>query len=105
MSRYKKHIFVCENVRGADSPKRSCGIHGGKEIREKMKDRIGELGLHKSIRVNSAGCLGLCKHGQVAVVYPQGTWYGKITVDDVEKIIQTDLINDEVVSELEIKDA
>ncbi len=104
MNKYKKHIFICENVRGTGSPKQSCGLHGGKEIKAKMKSRIVELGLNKSIRVNTAGCLGQCNNGPIAVVYPKGNWYEKINVDDVEAIIQTDLLGDGVVHKLEIKD-
>ncbi|MDA3861833.1 MAG: (2Fe-2S) ferredoxin domain-containing protein [Melioribacteraceae bacterium] len=104
MNKLKKHIFICENIREAGSPKKSCGLNGGKEIREQMKNRIGELGLHKTIRVNSAGCLGACNNGPVAVVYPKGTWYGSLTTENIEEIIQTDLINGEVVTELEITD-
>jgi (2Fe-2S) ferredoxin len=104
MNKLSKHIFICDNVREVGSPKKSCGLHGGKEIKDAMKNRIGELGLNKTIRVNSAGCLGACKHGPVAVVYPNATWYGKITLDDVEEIIQSDLVNNKTVSRLEIKD-
>lgn len=104
MSKYKKHIFICENVRDENHPTPSCGRHGGIEIRAKFKSRIQELGLTKTIRSNSAGCLGACKKGPVAVVYPQGNWYGGLTIDNVEEIIQFDLINDEVVKSIEIKD-
>lgn len=104
MYKYKKHIFVCENIREEGSLKPSCARHGGSEIKNKFKSRLSELGLSSIIRTNSAGCLGACKHGPVAVVYPQGTWYGKLTLDNVEEIIQSDLINGIVVEELEIKD-
>lgn len=104
MSKYNKHIFICENVRDAGNAKGSCTLHGGKEIREKIKSKIVELGLHKSIRVNSAGCLGFCKHGPVAVVYPDANWYGNIKLSDVDEIIESDLLNDKVVRRLELKD-
>lgn len=102
MNKYNKHIFICENVREEGSAKPSCARHGGSEIKEKFKSRLAELGLGSSIRANTSGCLGNCKNGPVAVVYPQGTWYGKLTVENVEQIIQSDLINGVVVSELEL---
>ena len=104
MNKFKRHIFICENVREVGSPKQSCGLHSGKEIKAAMKKRIVELGLNKSIRVNSSGCLGVCNRGPIAVVYPEGNWYSKINIDDIEEIIQSDLINGKVVSRLEIKD-
>ena len=104
MNKFEKHIFICENIRDEAHPKQSCGRLGGIENREKFKKRLRELGLTETIRANSSGCLGTCKHGPVAVVYPEVRWYGKIKLDDVEEIIQSDLINNEIVKRLEIVD-
>ena len=104
MNKYKKHIFICENIRDEDNPAPSCGRRGGIEIREKIKKRLRELGETKNFRANSAGCLGACKFGPVAVIYPQETWYGNLSSENIDKIIQSDLMNDEVVNELEIND-
>lgn len=102
MNKFKRHIFICENIRDESHTKQSCGRSGGIENREKFKKRLRELGLSQTIRANSSGCLGACKHGPVAVVYPEGRWYGKIKLDDVEEIIQSDLINNKIVKRLEI---
>ncbi|MCF6268473.1 MAG: (2Fe-2S) ferredoxin domain-containing protein [Melioribacteraceae bacterium] len=104
MSKIKRHIFVCENIRDKSNSKQSCGRLGGIENREELKRRLRELGLSKNIRANKSGCLGACHHGPVAVVYPEGRWYGEIELDDIEEIIQKDLINNEVVKRLEIED-
>jgi len=104
MNKFEKHIFVCENIRDKSHLKQSCGRLGGIEIRDKFKNRLRELGLAPKIRANSAGCLGECKHGSVAVIYPEGRWYGKIKLDDVEEIIQKDLINNDTVERLEVID-
>lgn len=103
MSKYEKHIFICENVRDEKNPTPSCGMRGGIEIKALFKRRLRELGLSKCIRANTAGCLGECNKGPTAVVYPKGTWYGNLTTENVEEIINTDLINNKVVTELEIK--
>lgn len=104
MSKLKKHIFICENIRDESHSKQSCGRSGGVEIRNEFKKRLRDLGLSQTIRANSAGCLDACKHGPVAVVYPEGRWYGKVKLDDVEEIIQSDLINNKIVERLEIID-
>lgn len=98
----EKHIFICENIRDEFDPKQSCGRVGGIEIRDKFKKKLRELGLNQTIRANSSGCLGACKFGPVAVVYPEGIWYGEVNLDDVEEIIQSDLINNKIVKRLEI---
>jgi len=105
MNKLKKHIFICENIRDEFHHKQSCGRLGGIEIRNKLKKRLGELELTQSIRANSSGCLGACKFGPVAVVYPEGRWYGGVKLEDVEEIIQSDIINNKVVVRLEISGA
>jgi len=39
------------------------------------------------VRIDSVDCLGLCKHGPNAVVYPGGTWYLGLTQRDVPEIV------------------
>jgi len=100
MKQYKKHIFICENLRGEDDSRKSCGKADSAIIRQKFKSRLKELSLSTDIRANGAACLGQCKHGPVAVVYPEGTWYKNLNLEDVEEIVQSHLINDKPVSRL-----
>lgn len=104
MKHYKKHIFICENIREKDSLKKSCGRADSAEIRQVFKSRLKELNLSVEIRANASGCLGRCNHGPIAVVYPEGVWYKNLTIDDVEEIIQSHLINDKPVERLLLKD-
>ncbi len=38
------------------------------------------------VLVTPCGCLGPCFDGPNAVVYPDGIWYGGLTVDDADAI-------------------
>ena len=100
MPKYDYHIFVCENVRDKSDPRGSCGEKGGKNIRALLKKRIAELGLKSRVRANSAGCLNACGNGPSIVIYPQGVWYGRVTEDDVEEILQKHIIQGKVVQRL-----
>ena len=104
MDKFKKHIFVCENIRDENHETPSCGRSGGIEIRAELKKRLQELGINNSVRANVAGCLGMCQHGPVMVVYPDSTWYGEVTVKDVEEIVQKDILENKKVERLEIED-
>lgn len=104
MKRFEKHIFVCENKRPEGHPRGCCADKNSVEIRAMFKKRLKELGLSTEIRANAAGCLDACEHGVTVVVYPEQTWYGKVTIDDVEEIIQEHLVNDNPVERLRIKD-
>lgn len=104
MKRFEIHIFVCENKRPDDHPRGCCKDKGGAEVREKFKQRLKQLALNGEIRANASGCLDACEFGPVIVVYPEQTWYGGVTVDDVEEIIQSHLILNKPVERLRIKD-
>jgi len=104
MKRFEKHIFVCENKRPEGHPKGCCADKNSLEIRSLFKKRLKELGLSAQIRANTAGCLDACEHGVTVVVYPEQVWYGRVTIDDVEEIIQQHLINNSPIDRLKIKD-
>ncbi|MHB1686188.1 MAG: (2Fe-2S) ferredoxin domain-containing protein [Ignavibacteriaceae bacterium] len=104
MKRFEKHIFVCENKRPEDHPRGCCFDKGSVEVREKFKKRLKELGLNSAVRANVSGCLDACEYGITVVVYPEQTWYGSVTINDIEEIIQSHIINNIPVERLFIKD-
>ncbi len=54
------------------------------------------------VRVNKSGCLDRCESGPVCVVYPEGTWYTYIDEEDVDEIINSHIINGNLVERLKI---
>lgn len=104
MKRFEKHIFICENKRPEGHPRGCCFEKGSVQLKDKFKDRIKELGLNSLIRTNSSGCLDACEFGASMVIYPEQIWYGGVTLDDVEEIIQSHLIENQPVERLTIKD-
>jgi len=104
MSRFEKHIFICQNKREEGHPRGSCLVKGSNEVTEQFKKRLKELGLNSKVRANSSGCLDACEFGTTVVVYPGQIWYGGVTKDDVEEIIQVTIIKNKPVERLLIKD-
>jgi (2Fe-2S) ferredoxin len=102
--RYDRHVFVCENRRPPGSPRGCCAERGGAEVRAALKDAVRALGLQASVRVNSAGCLDACESGAAMVIYPEGIWYGGVTVADVPEIVQTHLVDGKVVERLRVRE-
>lgn len=103
MTGYKKHIFICENLRPENSGGASCGVHKTSEFRAKMKASLQQKGLHKQYRVNRSGCLGQCAKGPVMVIYPQGLWYSGFSASDVDEIIEESVIADNEIPRLLMK--
>jgi (2Fe-2S) ferredoxin len=93
MPRLQKHVFVCNNIREAGHPRGCCSGRGGVAVREALKEAVRNLGLKRQVRINEAGCLDHCEHGPTIVVYPEGVWYGFVTVADVAEIVESHLVN------------
>ena len=102
MSRFRHHVFVCENVRPADDPRGSCGCKGSAMIRDALKAELKRRGLKGAVRANGAGCLDACAHGPSMVVYPEGVWYGGVRVEDVPEIVERHLVGGQPVDRLRI---
>jgi (2Fe-2S) ferredoxin len=104
MAKFHKHIFICVNERAPDDPRGSCGPKGGHKLAEAFKKKLYERGLKRIVRPNKAGCLDQCAMGCTVVVYPEQVWYGKVTVTDVDEIIDAHILGGKPVQRLMIPD-
>lgn len=98
--RYEKHIFICANQKAEG--KSCCGEARGLQLIERFREVLNEKGLKGKVRANRAGCLDACKLGPTVVVYPDGTYYGHVQLDDVEKIVEEHILNNRIVKENEL---
>ena len=102
MSRYKRHVFVCVNQRPPGDPKGCCYEKQSEEIRNLLKAELKRRGMGAIVRANNSGCLDACEHGPTIVIYPEGIWYGRVTREDVEEIVERHLVGGEPVERLRI---
>ena len=96
---YNAHVFCCINERAPGHHRGCCKERGSVELRDYMKTRVREMKINR-VRVNQSGCLDRCELGPVLVIYPEGIWYTYQTKEDVDEILQTHLIDGQVVSRL-----
>jgi (2Fe-2S) ferredoxin len=89
---YDAHVLVCG---GGDCKKR-----GSKAIRKALKEELRGRGMIGDVRIDSVDCLGFCKHGPNAVVYPDGIWYLGLREVDVPEIVERHLQSGEPVGRL-----
>jgi NADH:ubiquinone oxidoreductase subunit F (NADH-binding) len=93
---YRAHILVCNGT--------SCILKGSRAIQAALLQEIAAKGLDKEIKVVETGCLGISEVGPVMVVYPEGTTYCKVTVDDVPEIVEEHLLKGRPVTRLLYKE-
>lgn len=100
MPKFERHIFICGNQRPPDSPRRCCDPEGKAELQKSFKQKLAERGLKGRVRANQSGCLDQCEHGPNLVVYPDAVWYGRVTLADVDEIIESHIIGGKPVERL-----
>lgn len=84
----KYHILVCTSCRSNGVQKGFCHQKDSVKIAEKFIQEIEDRDLSGECMVTNTGCFGICSKGPIAVVYPEGIWYGSLTPDAVEKIVE-----------------
>jgi (2Fe-2S) ferredoxin len=97
---YQQHLFFCTNLR--TNGKQCCEQANASHYREYAKQRIRDLNLSGAggVRVNQSGCLGRCSEGPSLVIYPDGVWYTYQSEADIDEILQSHLIDHQVVTRL-----
>lgn len=97
MDIFRAHVLVCCGT--------GCTSSQSPRIMEKFENLLAKYSLDKEVKVVKTGCFGLCAEGPIAVVYPEGVMYFKVSPEDVEEIVTEHLLKGRFVKRLMVSEA
>ncbi len=89
---YRSNVLVCGGT--------GCTSSHSLLIAEKLKEELKAKGLDKEVNVITTGCFGLCALGPIMVVYPEGSFYSMVKIEDVPEIVEEHLNKGRIVTRL-----
>ena len=92
----RSYVMICGGT--------GCTSSNSKAIQEEFKKKIREFDLDEEIQIVQTGCFGLCALGPVVIVYPDGTFYSRVTPEDVSEIVEFHLLKGHIVERLVYSD-
>jgi (2Fe-2S) ferredoxin len=90
MKAYQRHLIACADDDCTDDG-------GGKKLLKAAQSALGKDA--KQVKCSKVSCLGLCKHGPVFLVYPDGVWYRCPNKAALKRIIEEHIQGGRVVEE------
>ena len=92
----RSHVLICGGT--------GCTSSGSKAVQEAFAKELAANGLENEVKIVQTGCFGLCALGPVVIIHPEGTFYSRVTAEDVAEIVEEHLLKGRIVQRLEYKD-
>ena len=92
MDFFRSHVLVCGGT--------GCTSSGSLDIEAKFAEELGKHNLENEVKVVRTGCFGLCEAGPIVIVYPEGSFYSRVSADDIAKITEEHLLKGRIVTDL-----
>ena len=78
----------------------ACVFAGSLKVYDAFREQVAQAGLADSVDVRTIGCHGLCSQGPLAVVSTGDTYYPRLKIKDVARVVQEHLAGGAVVQDL-----
>lgn len=85
MAKPQYHILVCNSFRLSGEPQGVCHKKGATDLLQYLEEEVINRGL--DAQISSTGCLKVCDRGPAMVVYPAGWWFGEVTEEKIDEIL------------------
>ena len=88
----RAHVLICGGT--------GCTSSNSPAIAKALEAELKVKGLEDEIKIVHTGCFGLCALGPIMIVYPEGIFYSRVTVEDVPEIVEEHLLKGRPVQRL-----
>ncbi len=92
MQHIRAHVLVCGGT--------ACKSSGSQAVQDAFAHYLKEYNLQDEVMLVETGCHGFCENGPLVIVYPEGTFYCRVGVDDVKDIVAEHLYKGRIVERL-----
>lgn len=92
----KYNISVCMGT--------ACYVKGSQTLLDALTEKLG-IGVDEctpdgKFSITACRCIGACGLGPVVIVYPEGTFYSQVKIEDVEEFVESHLLKEHIVERL-----
>ncbi len=81
---YRSHVMVCAGT--------GCTSSGSDKVAASFETEIAAVGLQDEVNVVRTGCFGLCELGPIVIIYPEASFYSRVSPEDVKEIVGEHLL-------------
>ena len=93
----KRHVLICEGT--------GCLSADAAKIEGIFADEVKKNNLADSVEIVRTGCFGYCQVGPIVIIYPEGSFYSRVKLEDIPKIVQEHLLGGAPVKDLLLPEA
>ena len=92
MNLVRTHVLVCGGT--------GCTSANSPALIDEFHKELDKRDLSKEVQVIQTGCFGLCALGPIVIVYPEGSFYSMVKVEDVSEIVEEHILKGRIVTRL-----
>ena len=88
----KPCITVCSGT--------GCHAYGCEKVTKAFSDEVNRENLADKVNIRATGCHGFCERGPIVVTHPEGIFYQRVKIEDVQEIVSETIVNKRVIDRL-----
>lgn len=92
MAFYRSQVLVCGGT--------GCTSSGSNDLLAALEKEVKNHGLENEIELVRTGCFGLCELGPIVIIYPEGAFYSKVSIEDIPELVEEHLVKGRILKRL-----